>query len=26
VSVYLDIFNLFLALLRLFGFAGSNRD
>jgi FtsH-binding integral membrane protein len=24
VSVYLDIFNLFLALLRLFGFAGSN--
>jgi len=26
VSVYLDIFNLFLALLRLFGFAGSSRD
>src|SRR4030081_2690707 len=25
VSVYLDIFNLFLALLRLFGFAGSRR-
>jgi len=26
VAVYLDIFNLFLALLRLFGFAGSSRD
>jgi FtsH-binding integral membrane protein len=26
VSVYLDIYNLFLALLRLFGFAGSSRD
>ena len=26
VGVYLDIFNLFLALLRLFGFAGSSRD
>src|SRR5438067_2380078 len=26
VSVYLDIFNLFLALLRLFGFAGSSDD
>jgi modulator of FtsH protease len=26
VSVYLDIFNLFLALLRLFGFAGGDRD
>ncbi len=26
VSVYLDILNLFLALLRLFGFAGSSRD
>src|SRR2546425_747523 len=26
VSVYLDIFNLFLALLRIFGFAGSSRD
>lgn len=26
VSVYLDVFNLFLALLRLFGFAGSSRD
>jgi modulator of FtsH protease len=26
VSVYLDIFNLFLSLLRLFGFAGSSRD
>ena len=26
VSVYLDIFNLFLALLRLFGFASDSRD
>lgn len=26
VSVYLDIYNLFLALLRLFGFAGSSDD
>jgi modulator of FtsH protease len=26
VSVYLDIFNLFLALLRLFGYGGSTRD
>ena len=26
VSVYLDIFNLFLALLRLFGIGGSSRD
>lgn len=26
VSVYLDIFNLFLALLRLFGFAGGSDD
>ena len=26
VSVYLDIFNLFLALLRLFGYGGSSRD
>jgi FtsH-binding integral membrane protein len=26
VSVYLDIFNLFLALLRLFGLGGSSRD
>jgi FtsH-binding integral membrane protein len=26
VSVYLDIFNLFLALLRLFGIAGSRDD
>src|SRR5438132_1391091 len=26
VSVYLDIFNLFLALLRLFGLAGSSDD
>ena len=26
VSVYLDVYNLFLALLRLFGFAGSSRD
>jgi len=26
VSVYLDIYNLFLALLRLFGYAGSSRD
>jgi modulator of FtsH protease len=26
VSVYLDIFNLFLALLRLFGFAGGRDD
>jgi len=26
VSVYLDIYNLFLALLRIFGFAGSSRD
>ena len=26
VSVYLDVYNLFLALLRLFGFAGTSRD
>ena len=26
VAVYLDIFNLFLALLRLFGFFGSSDD
>jgi FtsH-binding integral membrane protein len=26
VRVYLDIFNLFLALLRLFGYGGSSRD
>jgi modulator of FtsH protease len=26
VSIYLDVYNLFLALLRLFGFAGSSRD